>query len=386
MKIGIMIDELLMGGVQKTAIEEASHLRRLGYHVTLIVLRKDEKKRFPFQNMISLPTIYLSDYLSSFLKFSFRFPGFSFFSLFHLVFPFFVPLFIKRENFSIIISHGSYTCFTALMLKKIGGIPYIAFIHDPITYILQKVYSETLLKHLFPILISLGCKIDKLVTNSSDVVILPSKYHLNLMRKLTDNLIKIVYPGVEVSEKIPRKRGNHFIAVARWERGKNPFFLLDILRKLRDKNISAKLLMIGSWKPPTLHKKFLEKAKEGNLQNQVKLYGPVGRQQLSESYAGAMALIHPITEAFGMIGLEAAAYGCPFMIPKGSGVTELFEHGVHGFFPKEGNADEFADYICKLFSDEKFTWKMGYKTWRVAKNYSWKRHAEKLGEIIEAYS
>jgi glycosyltransferase involved in cell wall biosynthesis len=61
----------------------------------------------------------------------------------------------------------------------------------------------------------------------------------------------------------------------------------------------------------------------------------------------------------------------------------LFIHGVHGYFPKEGDVKEYVEYLAELMSNERLAWKMGYKAWKVAKRYTWEMHAERLVKVIK---
>lgn len=108
----------------------------------------------------------------------------------------------------------------------------------------------------------------------------------------------------------------------------------------------------------------------------------VGEERLKALYSEARVLIHPVIEAFGMSALEAAACGCPMVIPRGSGVAELFEEGKEGFFPQEGDAEAFAGYVEKLLDDESLALEMGKKAWLRAKDLNWQAHAQKLQEIL----
>ena len=89
--------------------------------------------------------------------------------------------------------------------------------------------------------------------------------------------------------------------------------------------------------------------------------------------SGARTLIHPIVEAFGLTVLEAAAHGCPAIIPKGSGVSDLFVHGETAFFPQEGDLEEYLQYVEAL-REAKFAFIMGRKAREISKHYSWEKH------------
>jgi glycosyltransferase involved in cell wall biosynthesis len=374
--IGVFMDKLVFGALPRIAREEVSNLQRLGLNTSLLLIKRGEIDG----EIRNLKTDFLEDQSSLLSKMGSKVPGFSFFSAFHLVAPLLALKFQVRPN--LLISHGTYTCFTAYALRKSKGIPYFAYIYDPMTYILRKVYSDASLRYFLAFLLPLAKKLDSLIVNSSEAVILLSKYHLNSIRQMTDNPVHIVYPGTDVAERIPNERGKYLLAVARWERGKNPFFLLTLLKNLRQNGVRATLLMDGPWRPLSLRSEFLRRVKKEGLQSDISLIGPSSRDDLSSLYLRARALIHPTEEAFGMTGLEAAAHGAPIIFPRGSGVTDLFTHGVQGFFPKEGDLDAFASGVKEMALDERVAWRMGHAAWNVARNYTWEKHARTLSEVL----
>ena len=160
-KIGILIDQLTIGGVQKIAIEDAKILQKLGHQAELLVLmRKGYKPQYKsFTKGVRVR--FLSDSYSWPLKYSIKLPIFSFFSTLHILSPFLSRLAIKEKEFDIIISHGTTTCFTAQGIKRARHIPFLAAIHDPMDYILKKVYSQSPLKYIFPIIIPVLNRLEK---------------------------------------------------------------------------------------------------------------------------------------------------------------------------------------------------------------------------------
>jgi glycosyltransferase involved in cell wall biosynthesis len=165
-----------------------------------------------------------------------------------------------------------------------------------------------------------------------------------------------------------------------WTEDKKAHILLDILDSIdRD----TRLIIVGRWDLAS-YEKFTREVKNRKLDSRVSLTGEINEEKLTDLYRRARVMVHVMTEAFGMTGLEAASHGCPFIIPEGSGVTEIFNHDVHGFFPKEGEFDRYVEYVNKLISDEHLAWKMGYKAWKVSKEYTWGKHTKKLVEATEA--
>ena len=82
-----MIDRLVLGGVEKTAIEEVRCLRESGIDAQLLVLKRDGSIPAAFrQRLTEIPFEFLDDRLPRFLRTSWRVPGFYFFSVFHLLY------------------------------------------------------------------------------------------------------------------------------------------------------------------------------------------------------------------------------------------------------------------------------------------------------------
>lgn len=382
MKIGILLDQITLGGPPKATFEEVRYLRKMGYDAELIVVFERETKEYCYEDLTEdIPIKYLSRKFPSLFRFSFKFPFFSFFSSFHLTSPIVVSRTIKNSEYDVLVSHGSYTCFTALKLLKNRDIPYVAYIWDPITYILPRVYSSSILKYGFPILKPLAYYLDNLFTTNSVATLTCSNAHVKSLNEISDTQPYTLYPGCFPMPSIPEKRGDYILSLTKWDIGKNPEFLIKVLKKINKK---VRLVVAGNWVQESVYENFMRKVDEENLKDQVEVTGFADTKTQQKLYSEARVLIHPIFEAFGMFGLEAASCGCPIIIPQGSGVTDLFTHGVHGFFPAEGDVEKYAEYIDKLLDDERLAWKMGYEAWKVAKNNTWENHTKRLIKILES--
>jgi glycosyltransferase involved in cell wall biosynthesis len=374
-----------MGGITEAKIagEEVKQLNNVGINTDLLLIERCPPNKYEhFLSGIAIEN--LQDQAPAIFRKNFKIPGFSFLSSSHIFSPLFSS-FTLTKKYDILITHQTFTCFTAYSLQKYRNIPYLALIWDPITYILQKVYVDASLSFFLPILKIMGYNLDKIISSAAKVVILPSRYHLNLMKRITDKPIEIVYPGTDPAIKIPDERGKYLLAVARWERGKKPFFVLDVLEGLKKKGVTPTLSMVGRWRTQKLRENFLKDAKRRGVEKQINLFGHVNEIMLKKLYFGTRVLLHPINESFGMIGLEAAAHGAPIIIPRNSGVTDLFKDGVHGYFPMEGDVNGYVENIARLLTNERLAWKMGHKAWKVSKQYTWKNHANELKKVIQRF-
>lgn len=381
MKIGILIDQLIYGGVQKTAIEEARNLNQLGHEACLLVLMREGSEYFDKKDVSGVKVRFLSDDYPLFFKRSFKFPIFSFLSSLYLLSPFLAPWHVKKREFDIVVSHGTTTCFTAQALWRVKKIPFVAIIHDPMLYILNKVYSRTALKHFFPVIAPLLIFLERSFVRDSLVALTGSHVHSEFLKETDRVTPQVLYYGCHPLAAIPKKRGRYLLANSRWEEEKNPSFLLNLLKAIP----KSKLKIAGSWTKNQDYQKFLSQIKKAGLEKRVEIIPSFKEKDSPLLFASARVLVHPHFEAFGIGGLEAASHGCPLIFPAGSGVSELFEHQVHGFFPKKTAVKDYKKFIKKLLDDERLAWQMGKTAWeKVKKNYTWKAHTLNLVQIIKS--
>src|SRR3990167_6910512 len=351
-KIAVFIDQLVLGGVQKTAIEDAKNLKKLGVDVTLLVLmRKGYDNKFKgFSKGVDIR--FLSDSYPFFLKHSVKFPIFSFFSTLHVLSPFLAPFVIKKNEFDIIVSHGTTTCFTAQSIKFTKKIPYLALIHDPMNYILKVAYQNSSLRLLIPILKPFLKYLEKNLINDSEEVLLLSKLHQDYISKTYKTKTTILPAATRVTYKLPRNYRNFILASTRWETNKNPELFLQIARQIPN----AKVIIAGTW---------------SNSDEFIKFY------------QGARVFIHQIKEAFSVGGLEAAVNGCPIIIPQGSGITNYLQNGTDGIFIKNPTNQNFIKATKAIWQNPSLAAKMGASARSKVQNFSWENHAKKLLDIID---
>jgi glycosyltransferase involved in cell wall biosynthesis len=384
LKIAILVDELPTGSAPKIVGEEVYYLKTLGVKCDAYVLRKRDTE-VPPTHATEIKLVHLDNDLR-FVKdvCGWKIPSFSFFSIYHAVYPFVLSnkASIILDQYDAVIVHFASTAIFASRLN-LSRAKLIYYYWDPISYIFAEAYVNwSSLRSR--VLSTIAFRLDRYLLRKPDAIILPSKFHLQRLKDLTfEKSIHVVYPGTVCVREIPKERDRFVLAVARWEPGKNPFFLIKLSQKLRELGINDfEFKVVGPWKPPDLKEQFLRMIKQSNLERNFEIAGPKYGDELSKIYLRAGCLIHMKTEAFGFPGLEAAAHGCPMVFPQCSGVTDLFLNGVHGYFPKEGDVEEYAKCVSN-FLNEKLAWKMGYESWKIAKLYTWVRHANEIIKTIE---
>jgi len=380
LKIGIVVDQLLPGGVQIAAIEQVRNLRRLGYNAKLVILMR-KKYSFRFDYLVKdVPYQYLSDSYPLLFRDTFKFPIFAFLSTLHLLSPFLAPRVINEHAYDLLVSHGTTTCLTTLALWRQRRIPYLAVIHDPMVFILKKVYARTLLRFTFPVLIPVASFLEKTFVRAALATIIDSNVHQEFIRE-NYQIEPVILPlGCQVARKIPHKRGNLILAISRWQKEKNPLLLLQILKSIP----KARLVIAGVWTNKNDLDQFQKATRKLKVNQRLKIISQFEKKDLAGLFRQARVWVHPHFENFGLGALEAAAFGCPIIIPAGSGVTDLFLHGRDGFFPKTATVKEYRKYLSRLLADERLAFRLGKNAWlRTKENYSWPVNAQKLAKIIQ---
>jgi glycosyltransferase involved in cell wall biosynthesis len=381
-KIGVLIDRLNVGGVEKIAIEQVRALRKLGKDAHLVVLRRKGVVDNAFVDLRkNLPTIYLDDRMPGFLKYSFKFPIFSFFSSFHLTYPIFLPFFLRKKEFEYLIVHGTYTAFSAISFKKIKGINFSVFIWDPIGYILGRVYSQKL-SFFLSIFKKLAKVLDKSIINNADFILVGGNAHNGYIKKINPRKkIKIIPPSVHPIKKLNKIKKDYSLIVTAWKKGKNPEYLFELIKQVP----GLRIKMVGKWLDSIFRKEFEDKLRKEKLQDRLDIVGAVSESQLSKYYSEALVLLQTNDDrGFGMPALEAAGHGTTFIIPTGQGVCSLFKDNIDGFYTKEKDTRLIVTYLNKLISNKDLAIKMGHHAWgTVVNNNSWERHAELLIKIIK---
>ena len=384
MKIGVLIDELVSGGFQKVAIMEVKYLNSLGYDAVLVVLHKRENEGY--QDLIrknNIQVIRISDRLPFYLKFNFKFPFFAFFSFFHIFYPMFVWRYIKRDNFDFFITHGTYTAFSSISIRRKLKIPFASFIHDSVVYIIKNKYKIKFSKSFFNFLIFVAKKIDKkIIKNSNFVLAFPDM--IVEMKKIFPEYsnYQAIFNGCEIisESNINFNKLNFAISVTKWDQGKNFDFLLNLWESLNNK-ISLKI--IGSFHPIELREEFQKAIDNKKLSNVIEIIGSVTEEGLYEYYKNAKFIVHPCREAFGMTILEASASGCPAIFSNNSGVADLYSDSIRKILPRENSLYEYKSCIDNFLQMKEGAYgNLVREYYLSAKNNSWVKHCEKIIKFL----
>ena len=380
MKIGILIDQLVIGGVQKIAISEVRDLNKYGFDAVLLILMRDGYDKKYSHILDGIPYHFLQDYYPPIFKKNLKLPFFSFLSILHLLSPILAIGLLKKLSPDIIISHGSTTSFTALAAKRFIKIPYIFMIHDPMIYILDKIYTRSPLYILSPFIRTIATYLEKRLVKNAKIVTIDSRLHRKFIKEKYGTDPKILYLGTEFHEKPLSKLGDHILTTGRWGKGKNLQLLLEVLPYFP----KTKLTVAGIWGNQDDLRWFKNLVFEKRLKERVRIITNYKDQDLREICSQARVWVLPHQEAFSISALEAAGMGLPIIIPKNSGVTDLLKDHEDGIFLEKTTKKSLAEALRVFLSDKRHAERVGKSAAQKAhKYYSLANHTQNLTALIK---
>ena len=189
--------------------------------------------------------------------------------------------------------------------------------------------------------------------------------------------IECVYAGSNVSAEVTESLdGTRFTAKnilfvgVDWERKGGPA-LLEAFRVLRRKHKEATLTIVGC--AP-------EVSEEG-----VRIVGRVPLAEVSHHYRSASVFCLPtLNEPFGLVFLEAFAYGLPIVSTRLGAIPEIVSEGKSGHLVKPQSVGELVHALDGLLSDPERCARFGLygRKW-VTQRYSWDETGRRLASHIE---
>ena len=384
MKIGILLRVLWPSAVPKTAIKQTEGLIGRGHLANLIVWRESNYKykfehqlyRVPFTVILRGKIARLSELLN--------------YAIFYPLMPFYrskesaidVQLFIAlplmlRSKYDLLVAHDQIASIVAFLTKKLFNVPYIAFLYEPLE-VVSLNRAHTFIKILNKVIDTFV----KAILKDADAVVASSIPMYKWLRsRRVNSRILWIQEGCDVHHHIKpvEERDCAVLTVSRWDRGRNPFFFLDIAEKVP----YAKFIIAGSWTPKLFKDEFISEMKRRSLDSRVLVMSDIPDGVLRELYMKAKVVVRWGFEKGVPTGiLEGMSFGCPIVTNEGFGGSSIIKHGIHGYIAKRIDATEFAHYIDLILKDNELWKKMSLNCRRLSFSYSWDKHVDKLNTLI----
>jgi glycosyltransferase involved in cell wall biosynthesis len=274
-------------------------------------------------------------------------------SLLPLLWKYVEYVFPKSELFDVECGNV-YAAIVPWIARFITGINYSVYTHGTELLFLRKASVRgSLLRKI------LG-KSQKILANSA--------YTAALVKEAGFlNEISIVSPKIDLPRKsgegaVPRKTRKEadtpvnsidILCVGRLVPHKGHSVLLDAVSMLPG-NKSWRLVIAGNG---PLYKDLIDLCEEKNIKKNVQFKNDISREELEREYEKAALFVLPSleridgVEGFGIVLLEAMAYGVPIIASCVGGVPEVLDDGACGILVEAGNSVALAHAILALNDD-----------------------------------
>lgn len=177
-----------------------------------------------------------------------------------------------------------------------------------------------------------------------------NSYNCYRFKEKIKNKSSILYNVLDFNSVIEKcnedanKYNYDVVYVGRLTNVKNPTRLVDIMKKVVQKNNKIKMAIVGDGQLKEEVKNYI---KQNNLQKNIDMLGFVSNPYKIIKSAKVM-LMTSITEGLPMCALESLILGVPVLSTKTDGLLEILENGKNGWLYNED--EEASEIICNIVS------------------------------------
>ena len=121
--------------------------------------------------------------------------------------------------------------------------------------------------------------------------------------------------------------------------------------------------------------------------NDVSFLGSLSAEELSSRYRNASVFVLTPRmdgakfEGFGLVYLEAGAYGLPVVATRTGGVSDAVKDGETGYLLEPSDVNGIARAVLRLLRDGSLAIRMGQKNRLWAEELTWERYAAEQSEV-----
>ncbi|WP_169301392.1 glycosyltransferase family 4 protein [Pontimicrobium aquaticum] len=188
--------------------------------------------------------------------------------------------------------------------------------------------------------------------------------------------LKLPFEQSELKNKIALAVGRHSVE-------KQFDILLKVWKKVVENYPDWTLKIYGESDKEYALKRLIEKL---NINNQVQLYPPT--KNITEEYSKVSMLLNTSSsEAFGLVILEAMAFGLPTIaFDSASGPKQLINDGENSFLINSFDMDAYANKIKLLIKDEELRNTLGDNAKQIAEKFNLDKIMKQWHELFQSLS
>ena len=243
-------------------------------------------------------------------------------------------------QYDLIHAHDWLTYPAGIIARKYSGKPLVAQIHAT-EYDRAGGYGDARIHNV---------EADGMMF--ADMVLAVSKYTANMIisrYRIDSGKIRILHNAYDVGN-IPDKKERIFksptvLFLGRITIQKGPDYFLEMANRVSKLNPEARFIVAGSG---DMARKLLHKSASFKMKNRFIFAGFLNRKQVEEIFNCVDIFVMPsISEPFGIVPLEAMAYGVTAVISKQSGVSEVIENAYKVDFWDIDEMTRIIDFLIK---------------------------------------
>ena len=202
--------------------------------------------------------------------------------------------------------------------------------------------------------------------------------------KLKDKKVKCVYIPNSINffpQEKAKLEAENLISIGRLSHEKGYLDLIDIFKELHQKYPDSKLNIIGDGPD---RKKIEKKIRDNKLEDYIILHGFQEKEYINKYLEkSSVYIMTSYTESFGLVLLEAFAYGIPCVAySSAEGANEIISDNWDGYLIKDRDKNKMIKRICELLSNRNRRLIMGANGIKKAQEFNTQKTKQKWIEII----
>lgn len=168
--------------------------------------------------------------------------------------------------------------------------------------------------------------------------------------------------------KIDSETTKVLLFMGRFIHRKNPLFLLEVLKRLKNHNV-----VLLFWGHGPLKEAILNKARSLNLSDKIRIVPPAFGSTKNLTHNLSDVFVHPsFDEGFALAPLEAMACAKPIIMNNSYSASEAVESAYNGFLCKTNDVNSWVEALNSILHDKVTMLKMGKNSLKKAKDeFDW---------------
>ena len=291
--------------------------------------------------------------------------------------------FMRREKPRIILAHQLLSALMIIPYTLTHRTKVIIVLHDN-PFMFMDVSSKLNKRKKFLLLRYLAYWIEKITLKKSKCVICTTSHiKTSVMSHMgqTKNMV-VARLGIDAFPRTDVKNRSILLTVTKWSRFRKPEKYLEILKNLPE---TISLTVAGRWDSEEDLSIFLRSVSSMDLNSRVETVVDLTEEELSNLYDKAKVFLRlGYNETGTALGImEAIGHGCPVVISRDLGASEIVLDGRNGFIVNENEPKMIATRINEIYTNNALFNSMSEAAYNLAESTGWEDHLVKVLQSVK---